>query len=190
MIGMLLGALGVVRNAISAALSAFVKYPWQIGLAIALALSAWLWIGWNHAASDRDAALAEIVTQRAQFVAASEEAERLAIAQKAAVEQSYRDKAHATDEHAQTALADARARADAYARSVRGQVACRSPGNPASPANGSSPESPDRSGEDASMVALTRDDFDTLIENTIRLDEAHKWALTLNQVSPDPAFGQ
>lgn len=124
---------------------------------------------------------------RKAYELAAKEAEAKAIAAKLATEATYRAKAEEADNDYQTMLARARRAADAYAQRMRAQVARGASGNPASPAPGNSPEGPD--GPRADAVVVGRDDFDILVENSVRLKAAHDWAKTLNvEPIPDPAF--
>lgn len=119
---------------------------------------------------------------------ASKEAEAKALAAKQATEAHYRAEAEKTDADYQTALARAQRASDAYAQRMRAQINRGASSGAASPGEGDGPESPDRSGADAVMVG--RDDFDILIENSVRLRAAHDWAKTLTQPLPAVAFGQ
>jgi hypothetical protein len=100
---------------------------------------------------------------------------------KAEAEAEYRKKAEITDAKYKAELADAHSRADRYADAnrVRRQANGGSPGGPAAPGQGGDSASADGSGDDA--VVLSRDDFDIMVENSIRLQQAHEWALGLNQ---------
>lgn len=157
----------------------------SLSLALLLVVAG-MWWRIGHLESDNKALATRLIEQRAEFVAKSEEAARKALAAKQATEARYRTLAQETDHEAETALADARSRADLYAKRMSPKAFCVPSSGTSSPSGGGGPESPDRSGEDAGMVALSRPDFDTLIENTIRLNEAQRWALSLNQ-EPVPA---
>ncbi|MGX7895448.1 hypothetical protein [Tsuneonella sp. HG222] len=102
---------------------------------------------------------------------------------KAEAEAEYRKKAEITDAKYKAELADARSRAARYADAnrVRRQANGGSPGGPAAPGGSDAPEGADGRSEDAELVAVSREDFDILNENTIRLQQAHEWALGLNQ---------
>lgn len=97
-------------------------------------------------------------------------------------EAEYREKAERTDDEYQARLADANARAAAYAGRMRVKV----PGGIASGAS-ASPESEgsqgaDRPGSDAELgdyIAISQQDFEILNENTQRLKAAHEWAIGL-----------
>lgn len=183
-----LGVLGWLKGAFASVLRMLFRYPLQCALVSALAFGAWQTMGKQRLASDNKALATRIIQQKAKFEEARDKAAKAALAAKNAAEIHYRTIADETDKEAQTALADARSRADAYARRMRVQGTGCAPSGSTSPADSSGPESPDRSGQDAGMVALTRDDFDTLVENTIRLNEAQRWALTLNEPIPAPQF--
>lgn len=142
----------------------------------------------NHYRHDRDQWKLAFNNQKAAYVAAQDAAKAQAIAAKMAAEARYRVEAERADNEYQTALARAQRASDAYAARMRPQTTSGASG-PASPAPpGDSPQSPDRSRQDAVLVG--RDDFDILVENSVRLEAAHNWAKTLNQPLPDPAFGQ
>lgn len=171
------------------AFSLIASHPWPALAIVLCAALAWQTVGKQRLASDNKALATRLVEQRAEYVAAQDKAAQEHLAAKQAAEQRYRTLAQRTDHEAETALDDARARADAYVRRMRAEVSCRPSGQTPSPAGGGYPESPERPSVDASLVALSRQDFDTLVENTIRLDAAHKWAMALNQDMPKPEFG-
>ncbi len=68
-----------------------------------------------------------------------------------------------------------RDRAGAYADRMRADNACQRPAN--SPGEGPASPQPDSPGPAA--VILTRSDFDQLVENSARLEAAHRWAQAL-----------
>lgn len=120
MIGLLLGAGAWLKAALSSAFSALARYPWQTACVALLCLSVFLWWRWDVAADDRDTARA----QTAEIIKAAEEAERLAIAARAATEKRYKDLANAIDKEHEAALADARDATDSFiaANRVRAKV--------------------------------------------------------------------
>ncbi len=126
-------------------------------------------------------------TMKKAYTAAEATATAKAIAAKLTTEAGYRVKAEKTDAEYQTALARAQRASDAYR--LRSQIPRGASNGAASPANGSGPESPDRPSSSTELVAVTRDDFDILVENSVRLEAAHDWAKTLNAGAvPDPTF--
>lgn len=104
---------------------------------------------------------------------------------KAKIEAQYRAQAERTDNEYQEQLADANARADAYARRMRVKAPSRGTGKTTAAPESNGPESFDGPGEDA-FVAVSRPDFDTLVENTLRLQKAHEWAKSLENRSNTP----
>lgn len=156
----------------------------SLALLISLALT-WQWgkAGWRNAESCQIAR----ANDRKAYELAAKEAEAKAVAAKLATEARYRAAAEKTNGDYQTALARAQRASDAYR--MRNQAARRAPSHATPPADNRSPESPDRSGADAELVAVTRQDFDVLVENSVRLKAAHEWAKTLNvEPVPDPTF--
>lgn len=157
----------------------------SLALLIALGLTfAWGKAGWRDAHSYKLAA----ETLKASYIAAQEAATAEAMAAKLTTEAAYRAKAEKTDAEYQTALDRARSASDAYASRMRvGRIAGPSSQTP-SPADNRGPQEPDRPRADA--VLVSRNDFDILVENSVRLEAAHDWALTLNLAVPDPSFGK
>lgn len=149
----------------------------------------------SHYAHKAEQCAAGRAADRQAYVQAQREAEAKAVAQKQAVEAAYKAKAEKTDEAYQTALARAQRAAAAYAERMRVKAPGGASGKPGSPA----PSDPAKgsNGPGADAVILDRHDFDVMVENSVRLKEAHDWALTLSQTSlqihrdlspPDPAF--
>jgi hypothetical protein len=115
----------------------------------------------------------------AQIVAA----ERAAAA-KAAEEQRSLQNAERTDSAYQTELARLRDLAGRYASAnrVRTKAAYSPPSGTPAPADDHGSQGSDRPGADA--VVLDRDDFDIMVENSVRLKAAVEWAKTLNVADP------
>lgn len=149
-----------------------------------------LWMRGSHYRDDRDRWHSAFTAQKAAYVAAQEAATAKAIAAKLAAEARYRDQAEKIDVAYREALDDARGASERYARShsVRAESVAGPRSGSTTPADNRHPKEPSRSGPDA--VVVGRDDFDILVENSVRLEAAHQWAKTLNQPLPDPAFGQ
>lgn len=163
------------------------RYPWQAAVLALCVACAWQAAGKHRLASDNKALATRIIAQKAEFVAASEAAKAKAEAQRIATENRYRTLAQETDHEAQTALVDARSRANTYARRMSAKTLCVPSSGSTTPADGGGPKGGDRSGADA--VILSRHDFDVMVENSVRLKAVHDWALTLNvEPIPSPAF--
>lgn len=155
----------------------FAKVFGALSIALALGLTVQT-LRANHFHADRDRWHAAFDAQKAAYEAAQQEATAKAIAAKLATEARYRAEAEKTDNEYQTALARAQRASDAYAARMRAKASGGAPGRTPSPAPRDGPESPDRPCADA--VVVTRDDFDILVENSVRLEAAHEWAKTLN----------
>ena len=108
--------------------------------------------------------------QVAQSIAAA-----AARATKEREEATYSRLAERADDEVETSSMRAAAAQYARANRVRAKAPDRAPSGASTPSPASNPESPVGAGEDASVV-VSRTDFDTLVENTIRLKAAHDWA--------------
>lgn len=110
----------------------------------------------------------------------TELADKKAREAKAAAEAEYKRKAEMTDAKHKADLADARRRAANYAD--RNRVPAPASGRPASraapSADSDAPEGANRPRDDSGVV-VTRADFDTLVDNTLRLKAARDWACSL-----------
>lgn len=156
---------------LDAAIALFKRYRWLIAvapLALALAWQSWQAHRWHkatdkaraaivalQAASDANkaAAIAQVEAQRAKFAVEAKENER--------VETNLRR--------------DLGALAADYADRMRaGQVCRRAAATP-----GQGEAAPVDNGPGEGAVILERADFDTLIENTVRLKAAHEWGDSL-----------
>jgi hypothetical protein len=114
----------------------------------------------------------------AQMQLASEQARAAQIALNQATEAKYRTLAEIADHAHEKELADARSRAAAYAGRNGLRSYCQgSAGQAGSPAEG--PVAPGDNGPGADAVVLNRNDFDQLVENTLRLKAAHDWGLAM-----------
>ena len=175
----LFAALGLARKALQALLGLVVRYPLQCALVASLCLSGWLWMGRRDAIADLADCRAGRKADRAAFEQAATTARRLAEQQKAAEEARHLKRAKEADHAHQTALADARARADAFiARNrLRPQGAGGSPGGTAGPAQGGDPGVPD--GLPADPVMVEADDVLACTDATIYALKAREWALGL-----------
>lgn len=187
-------ALGWLKGAAGALFGIIRRYPCQMALLALCGLSLWLWQGKASALRDRDSAIVALADQAKAYKAAQAEAAAKAIAAREADERRTTDLAERTDHAKDRLLADARARAADFARRNRllqaaGGASCR----PAAPGQDDAPQDPDRPGDAAEMVIVPRNDFDTLTENSIRLEAAHDWAKALVKNGyateiPDPTF--
>lgn len=168
----LLTALGVLKRAAQSLFALVTRYPMQAALIVALVAAGWFWHGKGVALKERDAAL----TQNAQILAASKEAERLAVAAREATETRYRNLANAIDKEHASKLADAGTRTDAYIRlhQVRG---C-SPGKAIASAQGNNPGIPSEVPA-GSLVALTDSDVQACAGAVTYAMDARNWALSL-----------
>lgn len=180
-IKLLFGGLGWIKDA------AVSLWEWitasaarMLGVALVVALLAFVWAyrGKTNALDERDIARAETKAQAASYRAAQVEAETAQIAANKATEAATARTARKADHDYQIALDGARSAASRYADAnrVRGETACR-PARAASAAAQAGP-APNRNGpgDGPNMVAVTRDDFTALTDNTIRLQAVHDWA--------------
>lgn len=110
----------------------------------------------------------EIATERAQ------EAKRVADA-KAAKQKELSDERLSQERSRYRALA-ARYAAANRVRSKAGAPDQRGASGADLPVTASSAQSPDRAGADAEFLAVSRSDFDIMVDNTVRLKEAVEWA--------------
>lgn len=173
--------------------SLFLIVPLGIALAVQTArIEGFLWF---DGLKDK---LAKAEATIAQMELASEQARKDQIAANLATEARYRAKAEKTDVEYRETLQGALRAADRYAAANRVPAHCaRSPGTALAPAEGDDPPRDNGPGETAELVAITREDFDALTENTIRLQAAHDWATGLVEEGlavktaadlPEPAF--
>lgn len=166
--------------ALDAAVALFKRFRTLIALAPFIALCAFLWVKlygflwWDGAIEQRDKARAQVV----QMEAASKEARAKQIALNQAVQAKYETLAEKADHAHAIELADARSRAAAYASRNGVRSYCQSSAGQASSAP-EGPVAPRDNGPGADAVILNRDDFDQLVENTLRLKAAHEWGESL-----------
>lgn len=166
------------------------RYPWQAALALALGFAAWCWQGWNGAEAQRDEARATI----AKMELASEQARQAQIAANLASEARYRAEAEKTDAEHQKELALARSASDRYARAHGLRAYCAGgSGQTLAPAEDNAPQGGDRPGDLANVVVVQRNDYDLLVDNSLRLKAVHDWGQTLVKeglAMPEPKFGK
>jgi hypothetical protein len=142
----------------------------------------------DHYRDQRDKARATVAQMKAAQVLATAAQNEL----NRKIQAQSREIARAHDETTQ-ALADARVRAARYAAAhvVRFRASPTGQADSAR-ADGSSPDH-NRPGADAEMVALARNEFDQLVENSLRLKRVQEWGdeLILKKLAiPEVEFGQ
>ena len=155
------------------------RWKWGLSIAGALAVFGLIAASWHY----RHAYHAEKALRaadRALYIQMQYTAQSKAVAALQAAEARYRSKANEADQAFQSKLADARRSADQYVLThrVRGTFAS-STGRAPSAAEGDRAGSPDRAGTAPDMVAVTPGDIQVCTDNTLRLEAAHDWALTL-----------
>lgn len=150
------------------------RYWSHAGLAVALMLLAVASMGWRAEKALR-------ARDRASYGHAQADAALLARQALEATEARYRDKANDADQTYAKELAGARSATGLFIarnRVRREAVACPASGAPSS-AEGSSAPSPDRSSAAPDLVEVTADDVQVCTINTLRLETARDWALSL-----------
>jgi len=159
------------------------------GIALALVIICLILLLWGragYAAADRFEALAKAekanhIATKANFRQAQKSAAAIATALRLAHEQKSILLAERADHEKQDTIAD-RAAAARFAAARRVQDISRTDPRSAAGIAGAAGQAdtashPDGPGADA--VALTRAEFDALVENTLRLDRLHQWGQTL-----------
>jgi hypothetical protein len=186
----LLGFGKWLREALGALLKWALANPWQTGVIALCAFSGWLWRHDSRIISGKDQAIASqaatIKTKQAtidQMTAASAANLKAQLAQKAAVEQHYKDLANDADTKHAEQLADANDVLSRYIASHRVRTATADSGfSPASgSAEGGSAQSSIGPGSEADLVTVTPDDLKICTVNTTRLQVAHDWAMQLGK---------
>jgi len=167
----LLGVLGWLKKLAVALVDLARRYPWQALALVLLCACAWQtrqvhqWKETSHRWQSTAKAMQD----------ASEANKAAAIAQNRAWEAKSAEQAK-ENEHVETNLRrDLGALAAANADRMRADKVCRSYTAPAS--EGPSAQVDNGPGPDA--IVLGRADYDTLIENTVRLEAAHQWGQSL-----------
>ena len=181
MIGLALRLLGLTKWLKEAAGRVFTiarAYPWQAAVLALLVALAWQWHGKGVEHRKYLAERAARAVDRQAYEQASAANLAAQIAQNKAWEAKITTAAKEADHEYAKGLADGRTRAAAYAVShgVRWQSADRSS---AAPAPGEGPVAPDRNGPGEGAVMVSRADFDTLTDNTLRLQAVHVWGWDL-----------
>jgi len=93
-------AIGWAKTALRTIAGPVLAYPLQAALIVSLVACGWLWMGKRDALAERDKARAELIAQAKAYKAAQQEAERKALAERAATETLSRKLAHAADQNA------------------------------------------------------------------------------------------
>lgn len=164
-----------------------------IGLAVALLFAHDRRV--DHLRGEHLAALKEsraaMKAQEEAYSAAQALAEAKALQQKAAFEDKYQAIARRAD-NAQKQL-EMRGAADRYARAHRVPADLAGSCSRADPATDDHPsKGGDGPGDDA-RVAISRNDFDIFVANSIRLSQIHDWGQALIKEKlaiPEPEFGK
>lgn len=111
---------------------------------------------------------------------AQKQATERALAEKQAAEARYAQMKEQADDNLEQARDRARTAAARYASAnrVRPQAKADAGGSSGAdlPCATVAPEGPDGACDDAELLAVTREDFDIMVDNSVRLKEAHDWA--------------
>lgn len=177
------------------ALSALRSLPWRwIGvgsLALAAAFGWWRADVWHDVATQR---AETIKTQKAAYEAAQAAAHARAAIARIQTENSYAQAAHAADRVRQADGALRRA-ADLYARahSLRAEAVEGGAGPAVAAGEGGPSKGGDGPSPAAELLAISRNDFEILVENSIRLRRVQEWGDDLVQrklAIPEVEFGK
>jgi hypothetical protein len=186
----LLGVWGWLKKAALSVFSAAVRYPWQTALIVAVVASCWLWRGKESALRERDAARAQIVA----LVKASDDNRKAAEEQVRQQQAAFDQAAKESQDEYETQLSAYRGRAGTYAASHRLPRLQADCSTATASGQGQNPGLPSDDASRSDYIAVRQDDYDALIENTVRLQAAHDWAKALivsgiaEPVIPDPAL--
>ena len=167
----LLGVWGWLKKAALSAFSAAVRYPWQTACLVAVVASCWLWRGKESALRERDAARAQIVA----LVKASDDNRKAAEEQVRQQQAAFDQAAKESQDEYETQLSAYRGRAGTYAASHRVSRLQAYQCAPATSSQGQNPGVPDSGPAPGDYIAVRQDDYDALIENTVRLKAAYEW---------------
>jgi hypothetical protein len=176
---MLLGGLGWLRRVFKALLSFAARYPWQTACVVLAVFGAFLWHGGNVARHERDTARSDVAAMKD----ASRKAGELALAQRKADEQHYKEIADNADHQHDAELADARSATQLYVSAHRVRVpAAQGPGGgSAAKAEGGDSGVPAESPAEALMVAVSEADVNTCAADYAFAKAAHDWAMSLGE---------
>lgn len=181
-VGWGLQLLGAGKSLVGKAFAWGTKSATHILIVALVAATVWGWLGHRSAAKwHRVADSTEIARKadRREYRAAQVQAEAAQIAANLATEAATARKARKADYDYQAALNDARGLAGAYASRMRVTAACRPARVAGAPAEDGPAPGGDGPGDGTDMVAVTREDFTTLTDNTIRLQAVHDWGQSL-----------
>ena len=177
-VGWGLQLLGAGKSLVGKAFAWVTKSTTHILIVAIVAVAVWGWLGHRSAAKwHRVADSTEIARKadRREYQAAQKEAEAAQIAANLTTEAATARKARKADNDYQTALNDARGLAGDYASRMRVTAACRPARVASAAAEDGAPPRGYGTSDGPDMVAVTRDDFTTLTDNTIRLQAVHDW---------------
>lgn len=181
-VGWGLQLLGAGKSLVSKAFAWVTKSATHILIVAIVAVAVWGWLGHRSAAKwHRVADSTEIARKadRREYHAAQKEAEAAQIAANLVTEAATARKARKADNDYQTALNDARGLAGAYASRMRVTAACRPARVAGAAAEDGAPEDRDGTSDGPDLIAVSREDFTTLTDNTIRLQAVHDWGQSL-----------
>jgi hypothetical protein len=182
-------ALGWLRGAFGSVFRFMAHRPWQAAVIVLCALSLWLNHGKQAALDDRDALATRLVEQKAEYVAAQDAAKAKAEAARIATENRYAEIARRKRDD-ETAARDAIAR---YVAANRLQNACRPTSGTGKAGESDPAKRRDEPGGETEFLAVSRNDFDILVENTHRLERVHQWGndlITEKLAVPEVEFGR
>lgn len=146
----------------------------------------------NYYHADRNQWRDNYRVQKKAYNAASAAAEAQQKALYASISARQNDKARSADESNRIAQDRARSAVAGYSERMRLDRVCARQANPSSQTG----PAQDRDGQGAAteFVAVTKNDFELMVANSVRLEEVRKWgdsliADGLAEPLPDPAFG-
>lgn len=155
---------------------------WRLGLSIFGALAfLGLALAVNHYRHAYHAEKALRKADHAAYVMAQAEASRIAKAALDHAEARYKEKARAADEKTVLAVTAADAATADYARRMRIKAPACGTSAAVAEAPRYGPRFSERAGAASNMVAVTEDDLQVCTTNTIKLESAREWALSLTE---------
>ena len=162
-----LRVLSWVKNAFGFA----ARYPLQCALVASLAANAWLY----HSRFECEA---DATAFKTQVISAQNQAQALAIAERAKIEAQYKEKADEADRKYQDAYRADDSRVSDYVSSHRMRAIRQSASVQSTTATqGADAQNPDRPGGTPDLVGVTPNDMRICTINTERLQAAHNWAV-------------
>lgn len=171
---------------------AFLKSPLFRWVAATLLIATLWWRG-SHYEADRDRWQAAFKAQKAATVAIAEEARAKAEAARIHTERRYAQLARDADAGARSADLHAAARRYADAHRLRPETDRPARSGTTATGEGDPAGGGDGPGQATEFLVVTRNDFDLLVANSIRLEQVHRWGQSLirdNLAMPLPDFGQ